>query len=427
MLRSRLNSALSNMAKSLSPNTKEKDWIHRVYSAIDETLAGYDCMQIGSYPRYTSISPIHDLDILCSIENWSGPRNPKKELTALRLVLNSNKNLFKKLPEISSIQLQKHSVCIEFKNSEYPSIDLIPCFSSEIFNEFGNHLYYVPETSRMQKCDRSKYTGNLKEKSSWILSDPKGYINLAKQANGNNECFRKTTKLLKYWKKSLYENSNIKLKSFHLEQLALEVANNSTDMIETTIESFRRVSTSIKNPNQIPDRAQQDRFIDDYVAELRAIEIERIDVSIKNCLAALEKMHGGGTIKEVFSDNNKEISKEEQFITYDYGFIPCIDEKDNAAEILCNHYENRTMRSKVDDEKLYFKLENSQRKGLEYYWKVSNSHNLSKDKWRGEITKGRTYNYPETKAYSGVHQVECYAINNNGECISYCKYPVELA
>ena len=63
MGKDKINSKFSEYAKELSPKPEERNMISEIYEKISEVLSG-KCIQIGSYPRYTSITPVHDLDIL---------------------------------------------------------------------------------------------------------------------------------------------------------------------------------------------------------------------------------------------------------------------------------------------------------------------------------------------------------------------------
>lgn len=71
MIRSEVNNKLREFARSLSPTEREREIVSKVYSSLQEILGRDKCIQIGSYPRYTAITPIHDLDILYVIGEWS--------------------------------------------------------------------------------------------------------------------------------------------------------------------------------------------------------------------------------------------------------------------------------------------------------------------------------------------------------------------
>ena len=55
-----------------------------------------------------------------------------------------------------------------------------------------------------------------------IHTDPRGYIEVAKQVNNSNDDFWKTVKFIKAWRNSCKEKyDDFKLKSFHIEQVII--------------------------------------------------------------------------------------------------------------------------------------------------------------------------------------------------------------
>ena len=90
MGKDKINSKFSEYAKQLSPKPEERNMISEIYEKISEVLSG-KCIQIGSYPRYTSITPVHDLDILYILWEWTEQlHNPAKALLDLETKLNHN-------------------------------------------------------------------------------------------------------------------------------------------------------------------------------------------------------------------------------------------------------------------------------------------------------------------------------------------------
>ncbi|MDQ7812877.1 hypothetical protein, partial [Brevundimonas sp.] len=60
-----MNALLRRYAqKHLSPTENERQFVTRVYTSVRDVLGEANCLQIGSYPRYTAITPLHDLDVL---------------------------------------------------------------------------------------------------------------------------------------------------------------------------------------------------------------------------------------------------------------------------------------------------------------------------------------------------------------------------
>ena len=64
MKKYKFNTKFREYAKTLSPNPDEQKLVDGIYQSFNELFGINNCIQIGSYPRHTSITPIHDLDIL---------------------------------------------------------------------------------------------------------------------------------------------------------------------------------------------------------------------------------------------------------------------------------------------------------------------------------------------------------------------------
>ena len=161
-------------------------FVSMIYNSF-KTVLDKSCIQIGSYPRFTAIRPLHDLDILYILGNWDNRQsNPFQSL----------KNLLEKLKreyknpttyEIK-ISLQTHSVTITFKDNdkEVFSVDIVPAYIVDK-NEFEKDIYRVPEIlNRKHGKQRSIFYEQLaqhKKQMNWINTDPRGYIEIAKQVN----------------------------------------------------------------------------------------------------------------------------------------------------------------------------------------------------------------------------------------------------
>ena len=101
----------------------------------------------------------------------------------------------------------------------------------------------------------------------WIKSDPRGYISAASNLNKANPDFRRVTKFIKRWKHNAKtDDERFALKSFHVEQavVALFVKSPQSDFTEVLFRFLCGIPQLIANP-QIRDRADQNKFIDDYV------------------------------------------------------------------------------------------------------------------------------------------------------------------
>ena len=128
MRKYRLNSLLRDYVKNtLSPNQDDITFVAKIYQSFNELLGTNNCIQIGSYPRYTSTKPHNDLDILYIIEDWAERDSIPFE------TLNELANTFKKKYKNPTnyeiiIVVQTHSISFKYMNKEREvfAVDLVP-------------------------------------------------------------------------------------------------------------------------------------------------------------------------------------------------------------------------------------------------------------------------------------------------------------
>lgn len=96
----------------VSPTLAEKDLVTRLYGAVRDAL-GENCYLIGSFARFTSCRPLHDIDVLFVAGDFHvNQLNPQEILTKLRTALSQKfKNPTAYRFEISQ---QTHSITICF-------------------------------------------------------------------------------------------------------------------------------------------------------------------------------------------------------------------------------------------------------------------------------------------------------------------------
>ena len=221
MTKNEFNEKFRAYARTLSPQQSERDLIAKIYKSLTDILGINNCIQIGSYPRFTSITPVHDLDVLYILGEWDVINNPGDALQALKNFLEME---YENPTESRMIiSLQTHSVTIAFSNNneEKLSIDIVPAY---IFgaNKFQQDMYKVPEIIKEKKHGRRKLLyENIKNENRdirWIKTDPRGYIKVASEIDNRTDGeFRKTVKFIKKWSKSLkQDDSALALKSFHV-------------------------------------------------------------------------------------------------------------------------------------------------------------------------------------------------------------------
>ena len=144
MKKDEFNAKFREYARTLSPRQSERDLISKIYDSICDFLGTESCLQIGSYPRFTAITPVHDLDVLYVIGNWDeNTHDPTTILQALASRFDEYLN-----PTNYRVELappQTHSISILFKDTsgeEVFSVDIVPAY---IFskNEFIHRLLGV--------------------------------------------------------------------------------------------------------------------------------------------------------------------------------------------------------------------------------------------------------------------------------------------
>ncbi len=438
MIRSSVNNKLRNFARTLSPTEIEKGFVKKVYSSLQKMLGEEGCIQIGSYPRYTATTPMHDLDILYVIGNWQengSLTDPDALLNDVCKLIRHNYQDFCPDGYIFTAEVQNHSVVIEFSGARSLSVDVVPCYSWSR-NNYGQPMYKVPHV--IKERDRSKrrvHSWDPTDRNQWISSDPRGYISQAQEV-GNNQDFRKAVKIVKHWKRTLRElDDSLKLKSFHLEQVITRQfqVDQSIDLIGAIFNFFMELPDLIENPNTIEDRAQPGKYIDDYLQGFTVSQKSRIVRARDMILIKLERIDNLSA-EEIFTAGEYFRDPKEQFI-FDRGHLSVVDTEhpfDISYDELDQH-ENRAARrarkkNKLPKKKnLYFKVIDGVENDLKYFWKVQNSKVLAdRSKRRGEITPDQTKNNPENTEYAGEHFVECFGVNILGECVrrARCEVPV---
>lgn len=430
MTKDKFNAKLRDFARSLSPRQYERDLVSKIYQSINDLLGENNCIQIGSYPRFTSITPLHDLDILYVIGKWDAQHHdPSTTLSSLHQRIKTSYENPTKLSVTTS--LQKHSVTISYSenNKEVFSVDLVPAYVYGQ-NEFQLDTYKVPEIIKERNHDiRKTMAWDPTAEQGWINSDPRGYIKVATDV-GVNPDFRKTVKFIKKWKNNLSEatNKELKLKSFHLEQVVTKIflQHPQIDIFDAVFSFFVDFPNTVGSANQIPDRANNDKFIDDYLADFSAEQITKMSKARDGFLIKLENMDEDDSVSELMKiDFHKRYGQSEEYL-FDQR-IPVL--KDQVLTINAwvqkdGRDETRLSPLGFIDAGKYIRFEVFMPIQADFYkWRVKNDDRCTQP--RGEITDHCTKNNPESTKYKGFHYVECYAIRNN-ICIASARQNVNL-
>lgn len=438
MKKSEFNTRIRNYVKdSLSPKEAERSFVSEVYVSVQDVLGVSNCLQIGSYPRFTAITPLHDLDILYILGSLETDFDPSETLDDLQKELKTN---YQNPTQYSSeISRQTHSITIKFSEGadEVFSVDIVPAYISGK-NEFGDDMYVVPEIVTRSHSDRRQIEKKVAEGEDmkWIKSDPRGYITTATEVNATNDDFRKTVKFIKGWRAGCKDqNDDFPLKSFHLEQIVTTYFQNdpSIEIFDAVFRFFRELPEYIQAPT-IPDRANPSKNIDEYIERLTDQQKRWINLACNYFLIKLENFSEDDDVGDLLIVRLHERSKDKHGNTSEeYLFdedIPTFTETDFSivGHVLAR---NGSFRPYVLDQHgvieidrhISFRIGHDAPEADLYKWKVKNDD--SSEQPRGEITDHQTFNDPEQTAYSGSHYVECFAIKD-GVCIGRARQNVVL-
>lgn len=432
MKKDNVNLLMRNYAKTvLSPTQDDIMFVSRIYQSFNDVLGTRNCIQIGSFARYTAVRPLHDLDLLYIIGDWE-----YKNIVP-DMILNELAKRFKreyKNPTSFDVEIlvQTHSVSFSYlKNAkEIFAVDLVPALKKGI-NEFGQSMFFVPEVIKQHRGEKrakfySEVLANMSE-INWIKTDPLGYNEVARIINESNKDFRKAVKFVKGWKNKCKElNSEFKLKSFHLEQLITRdyIKNNKLDIFDSVFKIFTELKENVQKPN-IKDRADSTKFIDSYVSDLTQSQLELISHAVDAVLIKFEAINESTKAEDIIrSGYYKRFGSAEKFL-FDQK-IPVLTDESLTFKVdgfiekyngFRQFHASLKGSSGVVDTKnsIEFKvIENDTRCDL-VKWKIRNDN--SSQEIRGEITDRKTAQNPEKTAYLGHHFAECYAIRNN-TCIA---------
>lgn len=436
MKKDKFNAKLREYSKTLSPTTSEQDLVNKIYKSFNDLFGTNNCIQIGSYPRFTSVTPIHDLDILYILGAWNDANHSPSAV--LQNLFNQIKSSYTNPTTYTAkASLQTHSVTVDFTRGAEVilSVDIVPAYSYSK-NEFGQDTYKLPEVIKEgSHLRRKEFYAKLQSEQrdmSWINSDPRGYIKMASDV-GQNSDFRKTVKFIKRWKSNLCDaDNNLKLKSFHIEQVVTKIfqQNPSIDIFDAVFAFFYDFPATISTENQISDRANSTKYIDDYLAKFTPQQVEKMKNARDGFLIKLENMSDVGRAEDLLKILFYKRASEEEFLfdrkipthtdPQHVNFTLTADVTDSQGNV-----QRRLNSQGVIDSGRYLRFNKTKNvDGCSYHWKVKNDNNSEQP--RGEITPNQTKNIPEHTKYRGTHYVECYAIQGSA-CIASARHNVVLS
>ena len=269
MNRDTINSLLRSYAKqTLTPNADDRKFVSDVYASVRDCLGTNNCLQIGSYPRYTAIRPLHDLDVLYFAGAYAN-EEPNPAVVLADLLQSIEDNYDNPTDFKAEYSAQSHSITIRFLDGDEEafSVDIVPGYTNGS-NEFGLDKYIVPEilnANRKRRAEIRKSVADGTHSMTWIPSDPRGYIHIAQQLNDKNADFRRAVKIAKAWRNACKENNDdFPLKSFHIEQALVSTFSNDPgiDIFGAIFAFMTSVHDLVRYP-RFPDRADPQVNIDD--------------------------------------------------------------------------------------------------------------------------------------------------------------------
>jgi len=434
MKKDRLNELLrAHVRNHLSPTPGEREFVSDVYESVQDVLGVANSLQIGSYPRFTAITPLHDLDVLYLLGKWDPlVHDPAQALAQLeRQLLAEYENPTHYQVEIGR---QTHSVTIKFLDGEREvfGVDIVPAYSNGT-NEFGQDMYVVPEIAAKSRRERQQLREAVvrgEKEMAWIASDPRGYISVAAKLNQDNEDFRKAVKFVKGWRASCKAaDPDFPIKSFHLEQAitAWVSANSDATIFDAVFDLFCRLPDLVRYP-QFPDRADPARNIDDYVSGISEADRRKVIEARDGFLIKLENFEEGDDVGGLLAVSRRRRSGAEAYL-FD-SLIPMLTEQDFSIIAEAQERTGGFRRFLLDavgliqvNRDIRFMLGSDAPAADVYKWKVKNDDNSPEP--RGEITDNHTLRDPEHTRYNGSHIVECFAIKK-GVCIGRSRQNVVL-
>ena len=439
MKKDKLNAELRKLVKEkLSPTQEDRDFVAKIYKSFNDLLGVNNCIQIGSFPRFTAVRPLHDLDILYIIGEWANSDIiPAKQLKILADKF--RKEYINPTNYKITVTVQTHSISfkyLNYNNEEVFAVDIVPALKDGI-NEFGRNKFRVPEIIKIKRGrSRDDYYQSkiLKHQNiTWIKTDPIGYIEVSTKINQENEDFRRSVKFVKGWKNECKKmNDNFKLKSFHLEQLITEdyLKNLHLDIFDSIFIFFTNLKSNIQKP-RISDRADSSRYIDQYLTELNQEQMQIINQAVDAILIRFENVETESDVRNILTSGFYKRNEESEKFLFD-DKIPVLVDEDllfQIAGVVSNYGTHNiynptlsSLGSIIDkNNSINFIVVKDNSSSDLIKWKVKNDN--SSPQPRGEITNYKTFNNSETTAYIGKHYVEAYSIRNN-VCIAKDKIDV---
>lgn len=391
-----------------------------------------NCLQVGSYGRWTGIKGISDLDMIYIMpkNKWDTYKNDQSKL------LTDVKNTIKERYPNTPVAVDKLVVTVTFTNFH---VEVQPVF--EEFDDQGKHDHY--------KFPITYYGG------SWGKTKPRQEISAIKELNEKkNKNLRALCKMVRAWK----NKHGICMGGLLIDTLAYNFLNStneydnksflyfdymSRDFFEFLANEddheFYRAPGSNQNVNVTSKFQRKARTAYDLcIAAINAENSDSVNDKWKKVYGRpfpVSTQTTDNMLTENFTYNR--YNKTEEFIE-DLYQIDIRYPIDLDCDISQNGFREDSLlnmlRKKLplkSNKKLLFKADTSQiAEPFKLKWKVLNrgSEAIKRNCIRGQIfdDAGR-HEQTEHTNFRGEHEVECYAINEEGYVIARASIDVPIA
>ncbi len=256
-----LDDWLSERAERVAATPAELAVAESRAQAVTEALAaiypGADVYQTGSIAHGDALSPLNDVDLGVILTNRPdlgpdpGQSGPQEEMrrTAARLA----DLLRPQFPNVTADPNNKRSIVLEFNDPATPGADDFTCDVIIALEQPGR-----PRISRTKpdkaKPDRTLLIPNTGVSAGWDENDPRGHVELLRQADAaSGGSFSRTVRLVKHWRSGQSEKP---FYSWNIKTLALEAGADSTQPFEGLYRFFLHALYSVaEGPTENPGSA----------------------------------------------------------------------------------------------------------------------------------------------------------------------------
>lgn len=239
----------------------------------------------GSYARHTIIRPPKDVDFFVVLDNQSYQDEELEDLITARKLLDKLEDVLGKIAEDKGLTIKRHRHSITIIYDENFSIDVIPAFETS-----DEKAYLIPDDK----------TGK------YLISNPKIHFEVVNDLNKKTEKisgvkrFKRIVRIIKSMKRDIFNGGKLKLRSFHLELVAVEIFNDGKiESYSVGLEKFLSGVVGYLSEPGLKDPANEDNLIDDYYIDLSDNDKDEIIEIFKD----LAKKASEALVKE----NNDEI------------------------------------------------------------------------------------------------------------------------